>query len=476
MQNIGLGLISIFIPIAIFLFDREYDKSYIRLDKSVVLDYVIKAPSLLWKIALVFSPLLLWDVVPTPVKALLFVLWALGVSLLVEALANAYTWVRNERIKFRFAYLKQIRLGYELEELWSSVWGSVNINSTNENKFFDIFSTHVKALLESKKLGHLILLKKMLSDFQLFVSQRSYEFLIKPKGVFEKCLEWHFEAWKKAYSELNAGSKELKFGAEYDEILRVIDTIVGDIIKRALEGKQNSSLYVSIHNHGSRHMTAQIKAHTYPETLVAIFFNAVLKASETSKSNYTIWKSFPSDWLITNESLASKTEPIIRIIFNEYRAWLQDRLMSQESGKLDFVLEDISKTLFLSADPFFLATIMTLCHRTWYDSKMKSLVEIDRSFGLFGRIRVGAASPEDLEKNKLDAKNSELDTTAQLLLNLLPQELAEKKLKAYVTELQSFRYDQDDRREHYRMEILNYLNKLLEVKSRQVSSGIKSVL
>lgn len=462
MQNIGLGLISIFIPIAIFLFDRQDDQKFKRLDKSVALDFIIKAPSLLWKIALIFLPLLAWDVASVPVKAALFILWLAGISMVTEALTNAYIWIRKERFSFRFEYLTKISFNNELEELWNSVWSSVKINSQNEEVFFEIFSKHIVFLLDKKQLAGLNLLLKMLEDFQLFVSQRSYELLIWPKGVFERCLAWHFDAWKRSYSELDPKSDSLELWANYDQILSTINTIVYDITKRALEGSRNSSLFISIHKHASRFKNLVIKGHTYPETLVQTFFHTLLVVSETSRNNYSTWKNFPPDWLITNENLNLDQKPILKVIFDTYRDWLQNRLMSQESGKLDFVLEDVSKTLFPNAHPFFMATIMTLCHRTWYDSRMRSLVEIDRSFGLFGRISVGVGNPKEIDKNRIDMRNAELNSTAELILRLLPLEFTERRLRNYISELESFEYDKTDHREHYRNEILNYLNKLLE--------------
>ncbi len=463
MQNVGLGLLSIFIPIAIFIFDRKDDQPFKRLDKSVVLDYIIRAPSLLWKIALIFLPLLFWDASTVYVKLAISILWLVGVSLVVEALMNAYTWIRKERFKYRLGYLKEVYFSNELEELWRSVWESIDINSRNEESFFEIFSGHVKALLEKKGLIDLILLSKLLNDFQLFVKQRSYVFLTWPKGVFEKTLEWHYIAWEKACIERDPESKKLHLRTEYYDILEIIDMMIYSIGDKTLKGDKNSSFFISIHKHASKYKDKEIKRHTYPESLIQTFFSLLLSNSETSKNNYDSWKNFPTDWLITYESLDSEQQPIIKVIFETYRTWLQNRLMSQPSGKLDFILENVSKELFPNADPFFLATIMTLCHRTWYgESRIKALIDVDRSFGLFGKITTGVVKSEkDIADVVNDRRNNDLDSTARFVLKLLPAEFSEKIIKNYITELGSFNYASDDHRESYRLEVLDYMKRLL---------------
>ena len=43
MQNIGLALLTIFIPVALFLFEKNDESNFKTLDKAVILDHLVDA-------------------------------------------------------------------------------------------------------------------------------------------------------------------------------------------------------------------------------------------------------------------------------------------------------------------------------------------------------------------------------------------------------------------------------------------------
>ena len=58
MQNVGLALVTILIPLVLFIFSLE-KKTLFEWDKIVILDKVIEAKNLLASIVLIFLPLFL---------------------------------------------------------------------------------------------------------------------------------------------------------------------------------------------------------------------------------------------------------------------------------------------------------------------------------------------------------------------------------------------------------------------------------
>ena len=62
MQNIGMALVTIFIPVAVFLFEKRKENTFEELDRAVILDHLVDARNLLSKLALIFAPILLSQV------------------------------------------------------------------------------------------------------------------------------------------------------------------------------------------------------------------------------------------------------------------------------------------------------------------------------------------------------------------------------------------------------------------------------
>ncbi len=147
-QNVGLAGLTILIPVGIAIFVGE--KDFKELDNHVILDHVIRAKWLLIYVALIFLPMFFWRNSDSIGRFIELVLWAVGVGLLVYVLALSYKWLKGNKFPLRFAFLRAMTSKQDMEEAWSSVWGSENINPANENEFFEIFSERINSLLSDK--------------------------------------------------------------------------------------------------------------------------------------------------------------------------------------------------------------------------------------------------------------------------------------------------------------------------------------
>jgi predicted membrane protein len=144
-QNVGLAFLTIFIPVAIAIFGDE-KKDFRQLDSYSILDHVIAAKKLLFCLALVFIPVLFWQTSSFSLRLLEVSLWLIGICYLVGRLFVSYKWIKGNKFPLRFEYLRKLNNPNDMEEVWSSVWSSENINPQNEKEFFEIFSEKIDEL------------------------------------------------------------------------------------------------------------------------------------------------------------------------------------------------------------------------------------------------------------------------------------------------------------------------------------------
>src|ERR1035437_6630177 len=306
MQNVGLSLITIFIPVALFLFEKNEDNNFKTLDKAVILDHLVDARNLLWKIALIFIPLLFWSSDVCSSDLFIFILWSIGVGLVVATLAKSYNWIRKGRFQYRFDYLKKIKSGSELEDLWRSVWESSGTNGPNEAEFFKIFSSLIDKLYsDEENISNLNLVAKLLNDFQIFVNKRLFIFLTAKDDVFQKVLEWHFITWQREYKYMICEDKLDQFSG-YGNISSTLDTIVRSVTKRSLGDDMAYGFFKLVETHVENHKGDAVinapQVYSYVESFLAIFYNSFFANIENARDRFDIWQHyFPKSWLITTE-------------------------------------------------------------------------------------------------------------------------------------------------------------------------------
>ena len=146
-HNVGLAGLTILIPVAIAIFTG--DKDFRELDNHVILDHVIQAKRLLVYSALIFFPVFFWHDSPILLRIVELIAWGIGVYFLVDILMRSYKWLKGNKFPMRFEFLETMKDKKDMEESWSSVWGSEKVNSKNENDFFKIFAKRVDKLFET---------------------------------------------------------------------------------------------------------------------------------------------------------------------------------------------------------------------------------------------------------------------------------------------------------------------------------------
>jgi len=165
IQNSGLALLTVLIPLAIAVLDdtnrkRKNKKRLLGdLDLHVILDYVFQIPKLLLWIAFIFLPLLIWDVsISFPALRMLLLFFSFsGIYFLSTTIWRGYLWVKGRVWDFRFLYLESLKEYKDFENVWRSIWQTeiinredINVpNPNDEQKFWDIFSKKLDDLLSN---------------------------------------------------------------------------------------------------------------------------------------------------------------------------------------------------------------------------------------------------------------------------------------------------------------------------------------
>lgn len=144
-QNVGLASLTILIPVALAIFN---EREFRVLDNNVILDHVTKSKRLLFYIGLVFIPVIFWHYSSLILRIIEIIAWASGIALICQVLIKSYQWVKGNKFLLRFEYLKKLYDPKDMEEVWSSVWQSEQINFQNENQFFDLFAEKLNEFLE----------------------------------------------------------------------------------------------------------------------------------------------------------------------------------------------------------------------------------------------------------------------------------------------------------------------------------------
>ncbi len=78
----------------------------------------------------------------------MIIFWTVGVGFITQILIRSYHWMKGNKFRLRFDYLRELRDRQDMEEAWRAVWQANNINYQNEQVFFNIFHDTVNRLLE----------------------------------------------------------------------------------------------------------------------------------------------------------------------------------------------------------------------------------------------------------------------------------------------------------------------------------------
>lgn len=421
--TIGLAFLTILIPISIAISrERDFD----ILDRNVLLDYVIRAKYLLLILGAIFLPPSLWGLSPPWLKIVELILWAIGIYYMITILKRSYEWMKTDRFKSRFKYLKNLTSQVDIKESWRSLWESENVGILNEIEYFSLFSKKIDELMLENKIDiKTDLLLQLLNDFREYLENRSPIVLCIREEVFPKLLTWHFKIWKIEQDLLKRPEQDqyLGYWSSYYEILHVLDSIISGIEKTAVPFRH----ILKVFNYIDNHVISNKTENEYIVQLFSYVADFLLNKIEHFENKEEVWKSVPPSWRITASKLNSKDEGLIpRIISRQFARWAQTRI-NQLNAEYDETLDLVTRELFPEVDPIKWARIL-LFSLSGYppDNRIPYIVERPRNFGIIGRLSSIIKEQED--------------RTFELAILLFPNDYSSGNLKKYVHELETLSY------------------------------------
>jgi hypothetical protein len=462
LLNTSIALLTIFIPVAISLFETNRDSEFSSLDRAVILDHLVNGKRILWELGLLFIPVFFWSVESFTIRTIVFIMWSLGVYFAITKLKTVYSWIRGNRFHYRFEYLTGSHINKESEDLWRSVWQSKDINTQNENIFFGIFKDKINATFLKDDIFEVQVVLKLIQDFEILINKRDIVFLTAKDDVFSELLKWNYLAWERDFSNMGNQDDISKYMA-YSTLYRVLNQIFKKILERSLEGHFPYGFFTLIEEHLKSHKENKIiknnKDFYYIGSFLSTFYSSFFDLISSSKQSYDIWEHyFPKFLKIDEETLK---DSFAKLTLQYYIPWAIERIRGVKEKEYDSDLEDVTREIFPNTDPIFWSIMMTLLMRSWGESgRMKSLIETPRKLGFVGRIFSwsGSIGEEPDTTAMLNVQQEQqVAYSINLLCKVFPHEFSLKTVKEYISELNSFGYPEDEKKELYRKQVLHYM-------------------
>lgn len=460
MNNMSIGLLTLFTPLFILIYDKPkitQNENFADLDKSLILNRIIGAKTILWEIGLILAPTLFWNIMNNSMKWLLVLFWCIGIIRVVKKIIKMYQWISGNQFVERFAYLGTIiQSGVNLERteiFWKEVWNINNINTANETTFVNLFFKLIECCINKKNFR---LLSKLINDFQIFINNRSlWVLMIVQDGIFIKILTLYEKILSIRYN------KDKSVFVDMSDIQNTLESIIESIMVRSLQNDQEYAFFETIRDHIDGYKELAVGDCSYKELFMNYFFSIFFKNMEKYKNRYQIWKhEISSEWLVTIRNIEDDKNKFSKILFNRFIEWCLP-IISEDSEKIDIILEETAREVFPETDPIFWSIVLILVIRDFSnDNIMESLVKKQRNFGFIGRTTSYSFDANDdidaIDQKMVDYWKEQEKYTAKLSIILFPYELSNENIQSYISRINQIQCD-DAKQEKKKKQIKNYL-------------------
>ena len=466
LQQIGLALLTLLVPLGtglvIEMLGNRGLSEFKELDLRVVLDKVFRLKKLVIVVLIVFLIPLFIKLLPIPSKMSLMVAYSAAIIALIAILIDFYYWVKGDRWKFRYAFLRHA--GKEdLEKGWNIIWTATIKEYQRERELFEIFNSQIKRSLGVNKRKPLIKDLRhsyiMIVNFKSTLKKRSSTFLV---DLVPSILRLHYKIWQKEkHYRANDGDTNLWF--EYDKVLVVLNEILEGIFKIFLD--QRISIYLLLKEIDDFCKALSVSGNKeYLSDLFGIFIPIIFDNAEMIK-----WQHFPQHWLITKDSILNKANPIPNVIFEIFLEWCHERII-QTQLDFDAKLEKVLHELFPTLDPSLWSEFLLLAFSQGDpSSRIQTVLERRKSFGLMGRTFFsGETSIANTENTYYKIREMQRKAVIEFIY-IFPEwqkEFSSENLKMYKKELERLKYEGDSSKESRRIHLLELVNMMMEYVSQ----------
>jgi hypothetical protein len=460
MQGLTMAIVTIQIPLGIGLFENYFRKRQEDnpggefkllefMDKTWKFKEVVILTLLSFTITFFFfSNILIINII-------LLIVWILITIRLADSLKRLYIGVKRENKNsqilnnfseaitendYSLQYLSQKKNVTDSVAAWRSFWGKEIEGTPSDEEFFKVFALQVDENLKTKKIENIRMALALLDDFYKEFEHRSDFFVTMSEAFLSQVFEWHHSSWHRWRTLMD--TKEKGF-TEYFQISNVIKGIIQKITEQSL-----SNFYYSYFTVLEKHLekykddVVQFKKRelVYIESIP--IYNDLLELIPESDQSSEIWNTFPFEWKTTIEN--NKNYIQSRVWLNIFLNWVPSRIRGGEKEKWDKKLEDAGRELFPEVSPPIWSRIITFIFLPYGDSRMESIIENKRNFGLIGRI-ISTNGDEDIDQKFRDSSKDQKEKTIELCLTFFGNIFTKENIELWRKEINILKYEEDSR-------------------------------
>lgn len=372
INNIGMALLALLIPVSIFLFENVKGDGNSRVwDSQVLVKEVLQGKNLFIAILLIFLPNFIFPLIYFK-ESKDFVLFYLiliffsnllaiaGYYLLVKSLISAYYWLTDAtEINDEKSYRNLARLKFLDEQLlpknsaeygvWAALCTNSAISPQQETQYFRKFEKALRVKVENKdyaRVANLLTIFKNNIEKRTFTAHLSmYDFLYQSYFIMSPYKPMSIDSQ-------DAEAWELESAAE--ELLKKIIQIVTEkpngyaihlfkSLKLELEARE-----LELHELGNSEDAKLL--HSRMKALIEIHFDELSQLTNVTAGRW-LSNSFPQDWVIKRPVENDKHDLVRALWFECWHYAFINKIWTPTSSQLfDKPLDSTFKMLFGTED------------------------------------------------------------------------------------------------------------------------------
>ena len=481
-QNIILGILAIFIPLAIvFLTDLLGSKNQrSEFEKMVLSEEVLGTKKVFWLAVIGIVVLAFFSGTDVSVarKTVAIIFSIILVFFFCNPFRRILRFSEGYKPEFEISFLKSLNLskifsfGNKLKmdrmiRAWNSYWSEKS--AYNERAFTKEFINHIDQAIESNRYGLAVMLaqayEKNLDKRDRF--SVGYE-------ILPKLFEWHQKFWESEQKWLNRenykGRVLKSFSAKHFPTFKkwtasflnksyskddffwnwhYFQQGLFPAVAKALlqDGHGPYQLFTSFKKHIDEAVVKLEKIEdednkqrwwNYIMGLFGSFCPMFFDTIDSVPSNYDIWRHyFPADWKVT---IANSKNRVPRVILHEFLEWAQKRIFKENSENYDKDLSEVANGIFPNAHHSLFPAFITLL----FASEIKYAVQKEPNFSLIntGMPWSGEVSKEQTQEMFRQQDQSQKKETIDIIfeyfrdwrfLKIFKEDISEKELSEWST-------------------------------------------
>ena len=481
MQNTGLALLTILIPLAIVILTEVYKERlnskkmeipFVELDLHVVLDHIFKVKWLIFYSIITFLPLAFWELWNGNLHLLFASVSSVGMVLTISIILNVYKWTKgnilSDIFEFRFSYLKRKKIS-DISNVWGSIWNCTEIQPVHERQFFMIFASQIDKIVKKRNIAstELASLLQLIKDFADCIEKRSIFFVTFDITVLPKVFEWNFYFWKKfrlsLTKQLADTQKSVWDFANWMTFPQYMRKVVTKICEISVKQHSTCILLRELQKHSAKYFKEEVKIregniHTYAEELFEIFTPLFFDEKDVLDS-HNFWESVPSEWKVTEATINQKgnfeLQLLIRGFFERFASDLYSNKVAIGRA-IPFFFPEIDSSKF--------ANILIFVD-TLEDNRIKSAIDRDWRIIPYAwrfvafRGRYGTDADAEIEAQQ----KAETQATYKLVYHFpdLREMFSAEHLNEYIANAKALTYPKDSKEELHQQRLIEIFNEML---------------